>query len=360
MSLRATVAGVTYTRAIGIRVSRDIRNFVGSFEIVSSPDRLSRIPIKINDLVEIYTEDGERLIKGYIEKISVRYGPNGHEISASGRDVTADLVDSTIRKRQYKGPISFDGLVNAVMSAQKAVFPLLVRAEGIPKIEERENISAEIGEPVFSFLDRYARRVGVVLTSGPSGEILIFRSGSELSFPALVNVPGDLAQNVITSDLSIDFTQIFSEYSCLSQLPTHAGELTFDVQDAVDQRGVATDSRARPSRFFEFEAETPMDARAAQDRAGLESNLAASRAFSYRASLQGIQAGIVPNTLIDVRDIICDVQSQLLVSRVSYEFSLGSGSVTSVDCTLRGAYDIEAAIDALSDPTEQPGEEFTL
>lgn len=358
MSLGAIVGGTLFNRAIAISVSRNVRNFVGWFEISSSPDDLDRIPIEVNDRVQIVGPNNEVLMTGNVERISVSYSADGHRITASGRDVTADLVDSTLRTKQYQGPISFDGFVNRVMSEQQVLFPLDVQVTGIGDVGEKEIISGDIGERVMDFLERYARRVQVVLTSGPDGSVVILRSGKQRSPQTILNVPGLPINNVLSSEVDVNFAHRFGEYSCLSQLSSASGGVTVPPDNLVSQGGNVKDNSIRSTRFYEFEAETPMDSARAKDRVSLEANLRAARSLRYTAVIQGIKPDIQINQAIGVRDRICGLDDVMLVSGVRYSFSLRSGSTTEVQCTFRNAYSLEASLQARTEARSENAEDF--
>ena len=165
MSLIATVNGTSYTRATSISVSRSLRNLVGWFELTSSADERNALPIKIGDRIEI-ASGGQVLLTGFVEQLSVRQSASSHEIKISGRDITADLVDSTLKTKTFKGPIALDALIKRVLEAQGlSSIKVVSEAEALRQIEANELVNGEIGQPAFEFLETYARHVQAVLTT---------------------------------------------------------------------------------------------------------------------------------------------------------------------------------------------------
>ncbi len=357
MSLGAVVNGVLYNRAISISVSRDIRNFVGWFEIVSSPSRFNRIPIKVGDKVEIVAGTNTVIMTAFIEKIAIRYSASNHEIVASGRDVTCDLVDSTLKTKQYRGPLRFDGFINSVLSEQGASFPVFVEVDQVGEVGKDEVISGETGEPVMEFLERYARRVGLVLTSSPEGGVTILRTGKTSASDVLTNIPGGPDNNVISCGVDINDSHLYGEYSVTGQLSPAAGTVTDPTDVITDQSASTVDSRVRRSRFLQFEAEAVMDQSALQDRADLESNLRQARGLRYSALVRDIRTDMQINRLIQVRDDICGISGRFLISKVDYNFDLSKGSTTEVEVTQANAYSLDAELDQISEArTGQAGD----
>ena len=338
MSLAAIVNGVRYTRAKSIVVNRSIRNFVGWFEIVSSADNFNNFPIKINDDIQIIAGFQTPLLKGTVERLSISQGPEDHVIIASGRDITSTLVDSSLKTKQFKGPISFDGLVNRVMSEQGTIFPLIVATPVVPQIPETELVSAQIGETAFDFLDRYARRVQLILTTDEQGQVKILRAGRARISGIIQNVPGLPLNNVLTSSLDIDFSERYNEYVCRSQIAPAGLKSRVSTRNLVNQSASAKDTDVIAGRFLEFEAETAMDSSACQGRVDLEANVRKAKSFDYRAVLQGALSDIKTNTLVAVRDAVLGINSSMLVTNVNFSFELGSGTTTEVRATLENSF----------------------
>lgn len=344
MSLSAVVNGVVYTRAKEVRVERSIRNFNGWFTIVSSADELDRFPIRIGDRVQIIAGLTDVLFTGFVERLRIRQDAGTHDIIVSGRDITADLVDSALVTKQFAGPIAFDGLVNRVMQEQGAIYPLDVQVASLGRINETELISGEIGETAFEFLERYARRVQVLMTTSEDGAVSILRGGQAVTGISLQHVPGLPGNNLIMSEIDLNYTNRFNQYSCLSQISPAGQSEGVSTRDLVTQSGSSIDGDIRSSRFHEFKAETAMDSAACGERAKLENNLMQAKAFRYRGVLQGANASLRPNRTIAVRDSICGVRDTLLISDVRFSFKLGSGTTTDVECTLKDAFSVQEAI----------------
>lgn len=358
MTLSAVVGGTVYSRALSVSVSRDVRNFLGWFQITSSPSEFNNLPIKSGDKVQIINGQRDILLTGFVESIDIRYSAGDHQIVASGRDITADLVDSTLRVKQYRGPIKFDGFVNRVMSEQGLVFPLIVESDQVGEIGKDEILTGETGQGVMDFLEVYARRAQLVLTSGPTGTVNIIRAGKSTVQQSIINIPGNPLTNVVECSMRLNNSYRYSEYSCTSQLSVVAGTVDAETETVINQRGLAEDKGARKGRFFEFEAERSMDSNVLSDRAKLESNLRQARAISYSAKFANIFPEFEINKKVRIDDTICGMRGSFLIASVKHSFDLQSGAVTEIEVTSPNAYSLEADLNEIQSTRSDVGEGF--
>lgn len=360
MTLGVVVNGTLFTRAKSISVSRSLRSFAGWFDISSSADENERIPIKVNDAVQIVSGSSGVLLTGYIERLSVRQDAGAHEISVGGRDITADLIDSTLRTKVFNGPIKFLDLVSNVLREQGLASIKVVNEAGqIAEIKASELVAGEIGESVFGFLERYARRVQVILTTNEGGNVLIMRAGAVESGFDLVRASGSPATNILASSVEVNVAGRFGNYACQGQLAPAGINFDGRTQEATAQSGTARDRGVRSARFFEFEAETAMDSDACGDRAKLESNVRRAKSLDYRATVQGVPETLKLNRRVRVRDDFCGINDTLLITDIEHRFDLG-GTTTTVGCTFRDAFTLEEELELATAARSKAGEDFTL
>lgn len=256
MTLGVVVNGTLFQRAKAISVRRSLRSFAGWFDIVSSSDPNERIPIRINDRVQIVSGTSDVLLTGFIESLRVQQDAGSHEITVGGRDITADLIDSTLKTKQFNGPIRFLDLVSNLLREQGLSSIRVVNEAGqVGEINETELISGEIGESSFAFLERYARRVQVLLTTNEDGAILVMRAGATDSGVSLIRSVSSPLNNILASSVEVNVAGRFGEYACQSQLAPGGPNFDGTTQEATSQSGTATDSGIRSTRFFETEAD---------------------------------------------------------------------------------------------------------
>lgn len=359
MTLAAVVNGTRFSRAKAIRVSRSLRSFAGWFEVVSSADDNERLPIRINDRIQIVSGASDVLLTGFVESLRVRQDAGSHEIAVSGRDITADLIDSTLKTKQFTGPIDFPALVSRVLDAQGlGAIRVINEAGQLPQIKATELVSGEIGQSAFDFLEKYARRVQVVLTTNGDGSLLIMRASARDSGATLIRLAGNQANNVLSSSLEINAAGRYRDYICQGQLAPAGSDFDGTTEETTAQSGSARDSGARATRFYEFEAETPMDGTACGDRAKLEANVRRAASLDYSAVVQGVPSGFEINRLVDVRDDFCDIGDRLLITDVEHRFDSG-GTVTEVGCSFKDAFTLQEELELSTAARSDAGEDFT-
>ncbi len=359
MTLAVVVNGTRFTRAKSISVSRSLRSFAGWFDIVSSADENDRLPIKINDRVQIISGRADVLLTGYIERLRVRQNADAHELNVGGRDITADLIDSTLRTKVFNGPIGFQQLVTNVLREQDLASIRVINEAGqLGEIKASELISGEIGESAFAFLERYARRVQVILTSNEDGAVLIMRAGATDSGVQLIRQAGNQGNNILASSVEINVAGRFGNYACQGQLAPAGTDFAGTTQETVAQSGTARDRGIRSGRFFEFEAETSMDSNACGDRAKLEANIRRAGSLNYRATVQGVPASLKLNRRVRVVDDFCSINDTLLISEIEHRFDMG-GTTTEIGCTFRDAFTLEEELDLATAARSDAGGSFS-
>lgn len=341
MSLSLVIDGQEYNRAKSVSVFRDVRKFAGFFEATLSADEFNNVPVKRSSAIKVINSVGGTIFNGYVDELSVFQGIDQHEIKISGRDITSDLIDSTLVTKKFNGPIEFEALCRQVISEQGVNISILNLAGSLKRIEKTELVSGDIGQGAMEFLDTYAARVQAILTTNDDGRLLILRSdqaaNSGLTFLRQRGAIGNIKQS------SIRFSNVatFGRYVARSQVAPGNQDVTLETKDLVNQSGSVQDFSFRKSRFFEFVAETPMNSEELKGRADLEANVRRASSVEYSFVAQGDVPSVGINTLVRVTDDTCGVDDNLLVSSVRRVFSQ-SGTVTVMQCTLSDAYSLSA------------------
>ena len=114
------VNGQQYIGWQDVNVSKSIENLSGQFSFSSTVreedldnQRIVTNPIKAQDQARILV-NGELLISGTVEQLTISYDTESHTVRVSGRDKTGDLIDSSIIQTRYKTK-SFVKLIEAVL-----------------------------------------------------------------------------------------------------------------------------------------------------------------------------------------------------------------------------------------------------
>jgi len=94
-NIELEVNGNLYGGWKSLRVDTSMNQFAGAFGFTATdlfPGNFGRWKIKMGDECTVVL-NGEVLITGYVDQISIGYDSESHNIQIAGRDKTADLVD---------------------------------------------------------------------------------------------------------------------------------------------------------------------------------------------------------------------------------------------------------------------------
>ena len=111
MTIQLEVNGVQYSRfesaSVGLRLDALSNTF--SFEVVSTQGRA--LPFKGGEACEVIVNN-RTVLTGNIEIVTVAYSAGSHSITVSGRDKTADLLDSSLPSfSDLTAPISLKQII---------------------------------------------------------------------------------------------------------------------------------------------------------------------------------------------------------------------------------------------------------
>jgi len=339
--------GVDFKNFDRIAVFRSMEAVSGSFSFSSTANASSLFPLKKGDSVKIMV-DGSQVVDGYIEKLAVSYSSNEHTITATGRDKLADLIDSTVSgDKEFTGKISLVEIAESILNGLLlSDIKVIDQTGGVRKFEETDITSAEVGKNAFEFLELYARKRQVLLSTDGSGNLLLQRA-STTTFPGTIKntVESIEGNNIISATLESNDADRFHTYITQSQLNPFSLDEETSPEDISSQNGRATDGAIRQSRVLEINAEESSDDFTSTERAKWESNIRRARSLSYKPKIQGHSVeGQVwkPNVLAKVEDVFADIQATMLVRSVTLEQSVSEGSTTTLDMTYRDAYTLQA------------------
>jgi len=229
-----------YDGFVDVSISRSIEKFCGEFSFTTTvkedEDRVINNPIKVQSEVAIFI-DSVLVLTGTIESLSVNYNPTSHIITASGRDRTGDLVDSSCIKKQYNER-NFAKLLRLVLNDNGYSNIKIIDNLPIPAVlPSSEVIRIENNDTIFSFIDKYANRLQIFMLSDADGNIVISTEGSEGSGGALISRKNDENNNIISANFNISSNDRFKYVDVYSQSSnaTHG-------KTSISQKGSYTDS----------------------------------------------------------------------------------------------------------------------
>lgn len=341
-------------------------------------------PVKIGSLCRV-TVDDVPVLTGYIEVINIQSDSNSHSVSLSGRDVTCDLIDSTIPSKLNftTAQITLEDLINEVQASiglalpaqppllrrEFAILPVINNVPDLKPFLVTEIESPEPGQNAFDFLQQYARKRQVILTKDGNGSIVITRSvslGLGVSMLRLRNNE-NLQNNIISSAVSYDYTERFYRYifgsSGNMEAANQSGEisnetLTDTLSEVLDER------TPRTTRTLYLNAENSSSGEDLGDRARWEANIRRIRSRQYSCVLNTLTVRDgVPfwfNKLSSVRDDVCGVNDLMLVKSVSFVEDLQEGQTTELEFVDKDAYSERLDKDPQELETNTLGNNFVL
>lgn len=333
-------------------VRRSIDEVSGSFRFTSTNAPLNGYPVKPGDLVEILINE-ETKIKGYVDKIEVPMSTSTHNVTVSGRDNVQDLIDSSLRKKEYEGGISFKTLCEQVISSLGADIPVIDNSGGVPDFTLEEAIDIEVSSKAMEFLVSFARKRNVFLVSDGKGSLVIYKPTADrkATTPLLNLEPIDSRNNIKSRSFRLDYSKRFHEYRAAS-----SDNFGFNVAanysgDGIQRSGTAIDDNIRSSRYTEIICEEIMDDEECSNRVKEESNVIRTRSTVYSAVVADV--AMADGTLWDygylvrVTDDPAGIRGWFFIRSVEYKMDITSGSQTTIVCGPPDAYKVTAVPDAI-------------
>jgi len=335
--------GNNLTNFKSARVLRDIEQLCGTFSFTSTANEDNLFPVRGGDEVEVLA-DGMPLLSGYVDIPDMKYSLTKHDIKISGRDKLSDLADSTIAK-----PVEFSPGIGIVTIAETVLADLGINVKVINKagtiknFSDTEKESSGVGENAFSFVESFARKRQILLTSDFESNLVLLR-GNPGTLPKLQHiVPGD-DNNVKSARFRENIKERYYKYIVQAQLDPYFQDVDMSAEDMASQVGRAFDNSVRKSRVLELISEESSNSETATERAIWEANIRRARSFMYTATVAGhsVNGKIWDyNNLSEIVDSFADLNGQFLCRQAEYLYDIG-GSTTNLIYTYKDAFTLQA------------------
>ncbi|MBB3963479.1 phage baseplate assembly protein [Rhizobium metallidurans] len=368
LPIQLRVAGTVYEKWTSAEVTRDLKDFSGSFNFTLRDTKRSlqtfayasagtafdmRPGLAVDVLVE-----GTVVLKGYIDKVSPSISETQAEVSISGRDKTGDLVDSAALT---DGPSEFRNvkLEDAAGQISKP-FGLSVRSE-IDTGEPFTRYGLDLAETAFSAIEKGARsRHALVLSDGVGG-LVITRTGSNRA-PADLTLPGNVIASSGTYSNENRYSKTYvrgqGEKAGKSRSGSAALDSTAAPLDPADRQsgdgsateaerkgtaatGIAVDDEITRYRPAVHLARSKADATSAQDEADFRMRTARGESEEVTETVKGFSVdGKLwrVNEIAYVSDAFQNIERDMLITRVVNR-SDGSGNFTELTLSSPEAFD---------------------
>jgi prophage tail gpP-like protein len=291
----------------------------------------------INDDIQILI-NGQKMLTGKINRIEASYSIDNHDYIISGFSNTYDLLKGTIfANPNYQTPLAIKDLALRVFSDNEissvGINGGFAGSTFISSIidDEEAGTSGDIGETIFSFLDRYSRKIGVILSTDIDGNLVIYKNAPVGSGIILKNKKGESINNTIKSaNYVIDYSQRLKKVKVMSQ-----------DEDEELIEAEATDSSVKTDGVKTIISENLSDVASCTIQAKWEVNKRISDSVSYQCSVYGFEnQGTIydVNLLAVIDDDFAGVSSSMLIREVQFTFSEFDGSNTNLTFVLPNAY----------------------
>ena len=237
------VDGIEYEGFTDIAVNSSLEGFSSSFSF-STTVKETKLGVIQNDLklqqkAKVFVEKN-LVITGYIEALDISYSADSHSITVSGRDIGGDLIDSSIIQKSYSIK-NFVNLINRVLLDNGFEIKIINKV-GVLNLEPTEVVKAEKSESVFDFLDRYAKKLQVILKIDENGDLTIIREDSNVVKNMIINnFTSDT--NILSANLNLSTVDRFNVIQVYSQ-----GNNKTHTKASISQKGTASDSQIRKTR----------------------------------------------------------------------------------------------------------------
>jgi prophage tail gpP-like protein len=332
------VQGIKYEGFTDVGVNSAMENFSSSFSFSTTVKENSlgviQNDLKLGQQARVFVGE-DLVVTGFIESLDISYSAGSHSINVSGRDIGGDLIDSSIRQKSYIQR-DFFKLINLVLADNGYSIKVINRI-GTLTLEPTETIKTEQGDSVFDFLDRYAKKLQVLLKMNPNGDLEIIREDSDVVKNFLIN---DFTENnnILSASLNLSTINRFNLIEVYSQSNNKTHTAT-----GISQKGTATDPSIRKTRRKRITMDSASQSKSLTALAKWNVNLRRAKGSRYSCKVVGFYSGKnvwQPNKLVNIIDYTAQVQGNFLIQGVEFSQSL-QGSFTTLDIVERGAFSVE-------------------
>lgn len=332
------VSGKEYAGWKSVKVNKSLNQLTGTFGFAATdiaPDKFSNWGISLGDecTVEI---DNQLIINGYIDDLPISYDSNSHNIQISGRDKTEDLVDCSYveTSAQFKA-LTIQSIIENLckpfgikVSVDASVFSQAVFIVS--------DFTVDQGMTVFEAMKPLLDTNAILPVSYADGKLTLTRAGTIKTSDTL-----ELGKNILTGSINQSLKDRYSNYIVKGQGKSSETKTTEVYTGAKGEVTDLTVPRYRPLLII---PDDPIEGN--QDcvtRATWEANTRAGKSIAIQCTVQGwtqTNGQVWPlNAIVYVRDQFLGVNSEFLISEVSFSLGEGSAEITAMTLVHPETYD---------------------
>lgn len=279
------------------------------------------------------------VVTGYVDRQTIQYEAEAHNIRLSGRGKTQDLVDCSAEWSQNGGNIQG----TALMVAKALALPYGIAVEmgsGVDPGEYAYGSSLNYGQAAAEIIQAFARNAGLLAYEDSRGRLILDRIGSGRAGGGIA-----LGHNVESATIENSATERYSEIVCCSEAMNTLGELGGDdFYERVTDSGV---SRHR-LKYVVVEPVTPDPQKFLVKHARWEMARRIGESAAMRVTVSGWRdaKGALwrPNTQVDVNVAGNQAGSPLVIAQVTFRRDMQRGTTTDMTLVLPGTFAPEPVV----------------
>ena len=335
------VNGVEYEQYLSATVNISFETLANDFSFTATSNK-GFPPFKKGDEVEMIV-DGEKKCTGYIERVEGNYSADSHAITYSGRDKTADFIDSNIDVLGDLKDLTLKQLLEKMISNIGSSLKVIDTVDPEVFNVAEDIIKCEPGDGCFAKANEFSKKRQVFLTSDGDANIVIANSEPVDTGSLLQHKINSEGNNVLEASWSLSDEERFNRYSLRSQLDPVGLALvpSPDIATASNQSGgIILDNEIRAGRQF-VATKDKHSSEELKKRAEWTKKIRKARGNTYTATIQGyrnFQANLWDvNQLATIEDDFADISRKMMVGSLQFNYS-EAGSITLLNFIEKDAY----------------------
>lgn len=350
--------GAPYTGWLNVEVTQTFDKASGEGKLVISEQPGNPLPADVGDPAAIILA-GHPVLTGHVHEVDGRQDEKHHTITLTLRDKTQDLIDSTIGpKVEFKPPTTLKKVAEGTL--QKMGLSSISVIDKANPDEYRKGGEMPVGaidKLGFTWLDEWAKKRQVVLTTDGKGNLVIDKNRGEMIGGYLYrSMEDDPRNNILRSHYKNSDFGRHNLHSCAGQksnndpdweshgkdyAPGQADPMSKNVREAKD-------TSVRPERKLHYRGGIGIEGDSPERAAKWRANLAHARKYTFNAEVAGFTTTPTggelwwPGKKVPVFDAHWLISDVLFIKEVRFKKEWKKGTLTEIHCTFGDAYSEKA------------------
>lgn len=354
-----------------VSTSKSFEDATGEASVTLSPQPGNPLPARLGDTAKLLLA-GHPVITGHVHDVKGKHDYGTHDIDITIRDKTQDLIDSTIGpKMDFRSPVSLKDVSRKTLDRMGLSQIKVVDEIGPPDYQSGETVSGSIDETGFDFLERWARKRQVFLTTNGDGDLVITRNLDKRGPGRLTKAFEDgPLNNVLSAEYhASDFERANANAVAAQKSPNdkdfweaRAKSDPLGQADPMAKKwGTAFDTSVRPERRRFVRSGKAAVGKTPEETAKWNANIARARSIEYTATVQGFTMDLSggqlwwPGFIIPVLDAHFLLAQDMFIKKVDFKKDWGGGATTTITCVPPESYKSESEGSVAKGRTAQTG-----